>query len=228
MKNSLLLLGTVFSGMALASDTAINQRLSALGMTNTEIQQSPLTGIKSVISDQGIFYVSENGNYILRGDLFELKNGDLVNLSEKMLFGKLNALADEMIVYPAKNEKYVVTVFMDITCHYCHLLYSKKQEYNDLGITLRFLAFPRAGLDNQTARQMEAIWQATDRNQALDNAENGKLPQQLKAPEIVAKHYALGRQYGVRGTPSIVTDSGEMLGGYLPPKDLLAVLQGEQ
>ncbi|KGQ70423.1 protein-disulfide isomerase [Chelonobacter oris] len=228
MKKSILLFSAVFSTAALASNAVINQNLAALGMTNVQVQASPLKGIQSVVADQGVFYVSDDGNYILRGDLFELKNGDLVNLSERMLFDKLNAFADQMIVYPAKNEKYVVTVFMDITCHYCHLLYSKKQEYNDLGITLRFLAFPRGGLETQTARQMEAIWQAKDRNEALDKAENGELPKALKTPDIVARHYALGRQYGVRGTPSIITDSGEMLGGYLPPKELLDVLQDSQ
>ncbi|MGR6980713.1 bifunctional protein-disulfide isomerase/oxidoreductase DsbC [Testudinibacter sp. P27/CKL/0425] len=225
MKKSIVVLTTLFSATAFASDAQIQQNLSGLGMTNLQLQPSPLKGVKSVVSDQGIFYVSDDGNYILRGDLFELKNGELVNLSEKMLLNKLNGFADQMIVYPAKNEKYVVTVFMDITCHYCHLLYSKKQEYNDLGISLRFLAFPRGGLETQTARQMEAIWQAKDRNEALDQAENGKLPKELKTPDIVAKHYALGRQYGVRGTPSIITDSGEMLGGYLPPKELLEVLE---
>lgn len=225
MKKSIVVLTTLFSATAFASDAQIQQNLSGLGMTNLQLQPSPLKGVKSVVSDQGIFYVSDDGNYILRGDLFELKNGELVNLSEKMLLNKLNGFADQMIVYPAKNEKYVVTVFMDITCHYCHLLYSKKQEYNDLGISLRFLAFPRGGLETQTARQMEAIWQAKDRNEALDQAENGKLPKELKTPDIVAQHYALGRQYGVRGTPSIITDSGEMLGGYLPPKELLEVLE---
>ncbi len=228
MKKSILFLTTLFSGAVMASNSNMTQNLAALGMTNPEVQASPLKGISSVVSDQGVFYISDDGNYILRGDLFELKNGELVNLSEQMLFKKLNTFTDQMIIYPAKNEKYVVTAFMDITCHYCHLLYSKKKEYNDLGITLRFLAFPRAGLDNQTARQMEAIWQAADRNQALDKAENGDLPKELKTPDIVAKHYALGRQYGVRGTPSIVTDSGEMIGGYLPPKELLAALEETQ
>lgn len=228
MQKSIVVLSALFSASVFASDATIKQNLSALGMSNIQLQSSPLKGVKSVVSDQGIFYVSDDGNYILRGDLFELKNGELVNLSERMLFDKLNALADQMIVYPAKNQQYVVTVFMDITCHYCHLLYEKKQEYNDLGITLRFLAFPRGGLETQTARQMEAIWQAKDRNQALDNAESGNLPKELKTPDIVAQHYSLGRQYGVRGTPSIITDSGEMLGGYLPPKELLDVLQDGQ
>ena len=39
------------------------------------------------------------------------------------------------------------------------------------------------------------------------------------------KHYDLGVQLGVKGTPTIVTSTGEMLGGYLKPQDLLAVLQ---
>lgn len=226
MKKLILALSTLISTSALASDAAINHTLSALGMTNIHIQSLPLKGMNSVMSDQGIFYVSDDGHYILRGDLFELKNGDLVNLNEKMLLNKLNSLADQMITFPAKNEKYVVTVFMDITCHYCHLLYSKKQEYNDLGITLRFLAFPRGGLETQTAAQMEAIWQSKDRNDALDKAENGHPPKELKTPDIIVQHYTLGHQYGVRGTPSMVTDSGEMIGGYLPPKELLDALQG--
>lgn len=67
-----------------------------------------------------------------------------------------------MIVYPAEKEKYVITVFMDITCHYCHLLHQKIKEYNELGITVRYLAFPRAGLNSNTAKQMEAIWTSRD------------------------------------------------------------------
>ena len=147
-----------------------------------------------------------------------------VDVASKFLADKVNALKNEMIVYPAKNEKHVVTVFMDITCHYCHLLHQQIKEYNDLGITIRYLAFPRAGM-NETARQMEAIWTAKDPVFALNEAEKGNLPKELKTPNIVKKHYDLGIQLGVKGTPSIVTSTGEMLGGYLKPQDLLAVLQ---
>lgn len=50
-----------------------------------------------------------------------------------------------MIEYKAANEKYVVTVFTDITCGYCVRLHSQMKEYNDLGITVRYMAFPRQG-----------------------------------------------------------------------------------
>jgi len=176
------------------------------------------------VTDQGILYVSENGQYVLQGKMYELTNKGPVDVASKFLADKVNALKNEMIVYPAKNEKHIVTVFMDITCHYCHLLHQQIKEYNDLGITIRYLAFPRAGM-NETARQMEAIWTAKDPVFALNEAEKGNLPKELKTPNIVKKHYDLGVQLGVKGTPSIVTSTGEMLGGYLKPQDLLAVLQ---
>ena len=78
---------------------------------------------------------------------------------------------------------------------------------------------------NETARQMEAIWTAKDPVFALNEAEKGNLPKELKTPNIVKKQYDLGVQLGVKGTPSIVTSTGEMLGGYLKPQDLLTVLQ---
>ncbi|MFZ7187722.1 bifunctional protein-disulfide isomerase/oxidoreductase DsbC [Avibacterium avium] len=212
---------------AVASDAQIETQLKKLGISQMEIKSSPIKGIKTVVSNQGILYVSEDGKYVLQGQLYELTDKGAVDLTGKFLLDKLNSYKNEMIVYPAKNEKYVVTVFMDITCHYCHLLHQQLSQYNDLGITVRYLAFPRGGLNNNTAKQMEAIWQAKDPAQALNEAEKGNLPKTLKNADIVKKHYELGLQFGVRGTPSIVTPKGELIGGYLPPKELLQALQEE-
>ncbi|MCW9716956.1 MULTISPECIES: bifunctional protein-disulfide isomerase/oxidoreductase DsbC [unclassified Avibacterium] len=215
------------SAYALANDAQIESQLKKLGISQMEIKSSPLSGIKTVISNEGIFYTSEDGKYVLQGQLYQLTDKGPVDLTGKFLLDKLNSYKDEMIVYPAKNEKYAVTVFMDITCHYCHLLHQQIQQYNDLGITVRYLAFPRGGLNNNTAKQMEAIWQAKDPVYALNEAEKGNLPKTLKNVDRVKKHYELGVQFGVRGTPSIVTPTGELIGGYLPPKELLNALQEE-
>ncbi|OOF37576.1 bifunctional protein-disulfide isomerase/oxidoreductase DsbC [Rodentibacter heidelbergensis] len=210
---------------AMADDVAIQSRLKALGAKQIEIKNSPVAGIKTAVTDEGIIYVTEDGKYAFQGKLYELTNKGPVDVSGKLLMDKLNAYKNEMIVYPAKNEKHVVTVFMDITCHYCHLLHQQVQAYNDLGITVRYLAFPRAGMNTETAKQMEAIWTAKDPVFALNEAEKGNLPKSLKTPNIVKKHYELGVQFGVRGTPSIVTSTGEVIGGYLKPADLLAALE---
>lgn len=212
---------------AVASDVQIEAQLKKLGVSQMEIKASPIKGVKTVVSDEGIFYASEDGKYVLQGQLYELTDKGAVDLTGRFLLDKLNSYKNEMIVYPAKNEKYVVTIFMDITCHYCHLLHEQISQYNDLGITIRYLAFPRGGINNNTAKQMEAIWQAKDPVQALNEAEKGNLPKTLKNADIVKKHYELGVQFGVRGTPSIVTPKGELIGGYLPPKELLRALQEE-
>ena len=209
-----------------ANDAALKSKLEKLGVKDIDIQTSPIKGLKTVVSDQGIFYASEDGEYLLQGKIYKLTDKGISNVTNKVLLDKLNALKNEMIVYPAKNEKHVVTVFMDITCHYCHLLHQQVKEYNDLGITVRYLAFPRAGMESQTAGQMEAIFTAKDPIFALNEAEKGNLPKELKTPNVVRKHYLLGTQFGVNGTPTIITSEGEVIGGYLKPADLLAALEG--
>ncbi|AXH83575.1 TPA: bifunctional protein-disulfide isomerase/oxidoreductase DsbC [Haemophilus influenzae] len=225
MKKIFTALLCVAAANAMADDAAIKRKLQSFNVSNIAIKSSPISGIRTAVTDQGILYVSEDGKYLFEGKLYELTNNGAVDVAGKILVDKLNSYKDEMIVYPAKNEKHVVTVFMDITCHYCHLLHQQLKEYNDLGITVRYLAFPRAGMNNQTAKQMEAIWTAKDPVFALNEAENGNLPKEVKTPNIVKKHYELGIQFGVRGTPSIVTSTGEVIGGYLKPADLLRALE---
>lgn len=225
MNKHFTLLGlSLFSTVVWANDAALKAKLEQLGATNVAIVNSDLPGFKVATSDQGIVHISENGRYVIQGSVLELKDGKVVDITNKVLLTELNALSDEMIVYPAKNEKHVVTVFMDITCHYCHLLHTKVKEYNDLGITLRYLAFPRNGLNGQTARQMEAIWTAEDRAFALNEAENGNPPKTLKEPNIVKKHYQLGQKFGISGTPNLITSEGEVIAGYVEPKALLEML----
>ena len=214
------------SAGAMADDAALKNKLEKLGVKDIEIQSSPIKGLRTVISDQGVFYAEEGGEYLLQGNIYKLSDKGISNISNNVLMDKLNALTSEMIVYPAKNEKHVVTAFMDITCHYCHLLHQQIKEYNDLGITVRYLAFPRGGVETKTASQMEAIFTAKDPAFALNEAENGNLPKELKTPNIVKKHYNLGIQFGVNGTPTIVTSKGEIIGGYLKPRELLAELEG--
>lgn len=225
MKKILTALLCAMAVNAMADDSAIKSKLQALGAKNVDIKNSPISGIKTAVTDEGIIYVTEDGKYAFQGKLYELTNKGPVDVAGKLLMDKLNSYKNEMIVYPAKNEKYVVTVFMDITCHYCHLLHQQLKEYNDLGITVRYLAFPRNGMRSETAKQMEAIWTAKDPVFALNEAENGRPPKEVKTPNIVKKHYELGIQFGVTGTPSVITSSGEIIGGYLKPADLLAALK---
>lgn len=221
-----LLALSLFAGSAMADDASLKSSLEKMGATNVRLSESPLPGFRLATSNEGVVHISENGQYVVQGNfnVLELKNGKATDITHKAQMASLNALSNEMIIYPAKQEKHVVTVFMDITCHYCHILFENVKAYNEEGITLRFLAFPRAGVNTQTAKQMEAIWQAKDRMKALEDAEAGNLPKELKTPNLVKKHYELGIQFGVTGTPYMVTDKGEVIGGYVPAKELAKML----
>ncbi|MGY4676212.1 bifunctional protein-disulfide isomerase/oxidoreductase DsbC [Pasteurella sp. P03HT] len=218
------LLAFTLSAQVFASNDAILKRFSHLGVKEVDIKPSPVKGLKTVITEQGIFYITDDANYVLDGKLYELSEKGLTDVSANILLEKLSKFEKEMIVYPAKAEKHVVTVFMDTSCHYCKVLHEQIKGYNELGITVRYLAFPRGGMHSQVARQMEAIFTAEDPQFALNEAEKGRFPATLKAPDIVKKHYQLGVQFGVNGTPTIVTSTGEVIGGYLEPKALLAEL----
>ncbi|MDD0822868.1 bifunctional protein-disulfide isomerase/oxidoreductase DsbC [Mannheimia sp. AT1] len=225
MRKNLISLGIMaLSSVAFASDAALKNKLEKIGATEVQISESPLSGFKMATSNEGVVYISQDGRYVIQGKVFELKGDKVIDITNQGLLAELNSYRNEMIVYPAKNEKHVVTVFMDITCHYCHLLHKQIKEYNDLGITVRYLAFPRGGMNTQTAKQMEAIWTSTDKVNALNEAEKGNLPTQLKTPNIVKKHYQLGIKFGVTGTPNIVTSEGELIAGYVEPKELAKML----
>ena len=192
-----------------------------------EIGDSPIPGMRSVITEQGIFYATEDGKYYLQGDLVELGDKGPVDLSNRPLLPKLEALKDEMILFPAKNEKSAIPVFFDPSCHYCQLLHKDIGALNERGITVRYLAFPRSGVGSKIARQMETVFSAKEnRAQLLADLENGKDIAETRADKV-KKHYQLGHQFGVQGTPAIITPKGTLIPGYYKPDDLLKMLQNE-
>ncbi len=127
-----------------------------------------------MLTDSGVLYVTDDGKHIIQGPMYDVSGAQPVNRHQPLLLGKLNALSNEMIVYKAPKEQHVITVFTDITCGYCRKLHEQMSDYNALGITVRYLAFPRQGLQSQAEQDMKAIWCAKDRNKALDDAMNGK------------------------------------------------------
>lgn len=222
------LLAAVLSGTAQADDAAIQQSLAKLGVQSIKIQPAPVAGMKTVMTNGGVLYVTEDGKHVIQGPLYDVSGSHPVNVTNQLLMGQLNGLEKEMIIYKAPQEKHVITVFTDITCGYCHKLHEEMSDYNALGITVRYLAFPRAGIQSQPEQDMKAIWCAKDRNKAFDDAMNGKSVQPASCDLDIANHYALGVQFGVNGTPAIVLNDGTLVPGYQGPKEMKEFLDEHQ
>jgi thiol:disulfide interchange protein DsbC len=132
-----------------------------------------------------------------------------------------------MIVFGKPNLAHTITVFTDVDCQWCRQLHSQIDEYNKLGIRVRYLAYPRSGPDTESWTKAEAVWCAKDRNAALTRAKLGKSVDSSACAAPVAQHYALGRQMELSGTPGLILESGELVPGYMPPKSLLEAIEAE-
>ncbi len=229
----LILLATLIQGAATAgqdSDKLIRTAIGEIlpGVPISEITPSPLEGVSEVVIGGKLFYVSNDGKYLMQGSLIELATR--TNLSEKRLDGiRLAAMKElketEMIVFPAKEQRHVITVFTDIDCGYCRKLHAEIDQYNALGITVRYLMYPRSGPNSPSFNKAVSVWCNEDRQQALTRAKAGETLAQVTCDNPVASNYSLGERMGVRGTPAILLENGELLPGYLPAAKLASELK---
>jgi thiol:disulfide interchange protein DsbC len=219
------------SANAIAQDTMdiVKQKVEGeLGFPVTAISESPVPGLLQLTTERGLFYVSESGQYLLRGNVYNLDQG-LRNETEvamtAMRLDGLKAFDDSIIEFKAENEKYIVNIFTDITCGYCRKLHAEIKDYLDLGITVRYLAFPRGGLNSKGYSDMVSVWCAADPNAAMTAAKLGDTVDNAKCSNQIAEQYRFGQKIGVTGTPNIIMPNGTVIPGYQPANVLEQALK---
>ena len=192
-----------------------------------------ITGIKSTevpnmswVSLEGMapVYVTNDGKYLIQGDVIRLGDKELHNVSEtlqsdvnKKIFANLKA--EDLLIYPAKGKtKHVIYVFTDVSCPYCHKFHEQMDEMNSKGIEVRYIAWPRG---EQHMPAMEAIWCNSDRRAAFDQAIAGGSITPTTCKNPVKDQYQMGLNIGVNGTPGVYSSEGLYLGGYMSTSELL-------
>jgi len=228
----LLLLGAGLFNVSVADDGARDTVLKSVqklfpGITADSVSPSPMDGVSEVVIGPRLLYVSNDGKYLLQGSLIDLASKTDVSEERRgqIRIAALDKLGqDKMIIFPAKDEKHVITVFTDIDCGYCRKLHGDMKKYNAEGITVRYLSFPRGGLQSPSYAKAVTVWCSDDQQAALTDSKQGKDLPGKTCDNPVKEEYELGQMLGVRGTPAIITDTGAMLPGYVPPARLAAAL----
>jgi len=195
------------------------------------VSETPIEGILQVQINSDIVYVTANGQYLLQGQIMDIDTRANITDQAKsaIRMGLLTGLkTEEQIVFAPEKPKYELLVFTDIDCGYCRKLHSQMKEYNDEGIAIHYLAFPRAGIGSESYDKFVSVWCADDQKEALTLAKNGTDPAPLKCPNPIAEQYDLGREAGVTGTPAMITSDGTLIPGYMPPAQLLQRLESMQ
>lgn len=204
------------------------QKLTNQTVTVHAVNDTPLKDIKEVVIKNGstsqIVYMSENGEYLLEGKLMDLKSRkNLTELTENSLRHDLMEdflQTHKSIDFLPKDMTDHITIFTDIDCGYCRKIHQEIEGYNELGIGVSYLFFPRAGLNTSSHQKAVNVWCASDQQKAMTQAKNGKELPPLMCPNPIESQFNLGIGAGVHkvGTPAVVFDDGTMIPGYLPPK----------
>lgn len=228
-----LLLLILLLPFANADEAEIKQSLGK-SMPTTKIESikpSEIKGVYEVVLGSSIYYVSEDGKYLLQGRLVDVANR--TDLTEQKLGATRKAALERMgvgnmIVFKPKIAKYKVSIFTDIDCGYCRKLHSEIDQYLAEGITIQYLFFPRAGKGSDSYDKAVSVWCAKDRNAALTVAKRDQKLEKKTCTNPIDKHMQLAAEFDVKGTPMIVTENGNIYPGYLPAKELVQALQGEK
>ena len=179
-----------------------------------QVVKSDLPGFYEVIISGQIVYVTQDGKYLLQGNLYDVpQKKDLtaarIATLRAQALAKLPA-SKEMIFAPA-NPKHTVTVFTDVDCPYCRQFHKQIDEYNRAGIAVHYVLYPldiHPGADKKAA----AVWCADDRNAAYTAAMSGKDPgTKATCSNPVAETKALGVALGINATPTILAEDGSSI-----------------
>ena len=201
-----------------------------------EVKLLPNLGLFQVLtSDYTSIFVSRDGNDFVVGEHYSFGTaGKLKNLSKARQEQGQFALAaaipkEELIIFPAKKKTKSagwILVFTDVDCGYCRKLHREIDEVNRLGIEVRYAFFPRSGPDTESFKKAINVWCGEDRQASMTAAKAGLPLANKVCPNPVLEQFNTGIKVGVRGTPTIFTENGKKIPGYIAPAELLKLLQG--
>lgn len=204
------------------------ERFARLGVEVTEIHETPIEGLKELVTNRGVIYTSLDGQFLVRGAIIDLDNRtNLTELKTKSLRNnQLQTVEDSMIVYKAPDEKHKITIFTDITCGYCRKLHNELDDLLSAGVTVRYLAFPRNGLQSSGYTALINVWCANDSQTALTRAKAGEnIVSAMNCGAPLVEHYNLGKSFGFNATPAIILEDGTVIPGYQSAPELINALK---
>ena len=195
------------------------------GLGITSFKETGVAGVLEFNIGAQVLYVTEDGRFLFKGNIFDLITQE--NLTEKAeKVSRVSTLdtfgEDNMLVYKAKDHKRYITVFTDVDCPYCRKLHDEVGEYLKNGISVRYMFLPFKG-KNSFDKSVSIMCSKTPLA-AMNNAKQGRKISSVTCEHPIKQHMQLGQEFGIRGTPAIIIDNGEMLPGYRPVADVTKMM----
>ena len=195
-------------------------------VTADKITKSPVDGMYEVTVGSQVVYLSADARYMLQGDLYDLitKENISENAKSDIRLAAINKLGeDKMIVYKPETVKNTITVVTDIDCPYCRRLHDEIPGYMERNVEVRYIFMPLKG--DADMKKTVSVWCSENQQLALDKAKSGGKVEAKDCDNPIKEHMAVARELGVRGTPAILLEDGQLLPGYVPVAKLVAQIR---
>ncbi len=210
---------------------AVRQNLLKIipdGAAITSVEQTAMEGVYHVRIGNEHLYVYSHGGFVLIGEVYDTDRRvswtrERQNKEQQLAIRDLDVMSESrMIIMGDPEGKRYVTVFTDTDCGWCQKFHRDVPTLKEGGLKVRYMMWPRAGLDSDSYREAVAVWCAENQGDAMTRAKAGEEIERKVCENPVEEHYQLGFRLGVQGTPFIMLDDGRVLGGYVAPEELLA------
>ncbi len=232
MKILLIIFFVIFMSHTQSDELLISSKINAVlpeGMSVQNIKKSKIENLFVVdIGDLQPIYASKDGEFFFYGELYAVNGNVLLNTTKDEINSKRKSILekelseDDFISFKSEDEKYRVIIFTDVDCGYCRKFHNEIKDFNNLGITVDYVAFPRSGLNSDSYNKIVTAWCSNDPKNTLTKMKQGiDVNLSTCQDNPVESHYLLGQKIGITGTPAIIKSNGELLPGYLPPAELL-------
>lgn len=191
-----------------------------------ESYRLPAEGLVMVQSGDKVYFVSDNGRFLIRGQVYDTWNGTFLTtveearrVGDRIVLSRLPIDIDKDLkpFYLGEGKKEAV-VFIDPHCPYCHKLLKKMEELKDWRFKL--ILIPALGdRSAQTIRLLRCGTPDENRNREvvarLLKADYQNLKDERCDLAPFLKSVVLAKILGIAGVPFLIHPDGRVMRGYV-------------
>ena len=208
------------------------------------VKDAPVKGLcEAIISAGGqklVLYTDESGRYLLLGrgplvSIIDLQTKEDLTQKEIQELNKLSKNQvhelDKYVAFTYGNKGKVVYLFTDPECPFCQRLEPTLKKLADEGkIQVKVILYPLPFHPHARQKSVAMVcqnigWEGLRRgywtSEKMEKLNNWQCKEGEK---LVEESIEIGKKYGVRGTPTMITEEGKKVVGALPEPMLIKEL----
>ena len=185
--------------------------------------------LKEIIVGSKSYFATHDGRYIFSGPIFDTKDRvDIVSAKEnRHRSAFLNSQPNDLFVVYASDmqNSQELIVFTAIDCPYCRKFHNYMDEFNELGITIKYVMMPRGAVGSKAYKKTLSALCSNNAEKAITLAMQNRELVDVSCPSNrLESHIMLAKELSINSTPTIVLPNGALKLGLINPKQVVSLI----